>query len=180
MAETQRTIADILSGVPDNTSQLVTPEKIRDIIETMRPRFGSLEFTTPAATTIPGVGTFVKALGTTTAVNLQGISMPVNNRLRYDGAGDVHCHIALSVSFSAASNNQAVDLAIAKNGTVLSHSRLRRNTGNAGTIGSTALHADAMMSQSDYLELFVANQTSTASVTVEFGYLFFLTMPVIS
>lgn len=178
MAETQRTLADLISRLADNATGDVSPEDVRDIVETIRPRFGGL-FITSAAPTLPsGVGVMTKASGTTTATNLHGFTMPASNRLQYNGTVAVHGHIALSVSMlSPSANNQYVRIGIAKNGVVEASSILERKIANAADVGATALHTDVVMNPGDYLEIFLANDTSTNTIQLAYGYLFCMTMP---
>lgn len=178
MPDTQRQLAEITALLADNTTGDISPQNIRDTVETLRNRAGGFSWTVPSATTIPGVSTDVKAAGSTVLGALaDSFDMPTSNRLRYTGAATVAAFVVASLSFSTASSNQQVDMMIAKNGVVIAASRLRRKTGTGGDVGSTAIHADVSLSTNDYLEVFVANQTSTAGVTIELGSLSAFTIP---
>lgn len=108
--------------------------------------------------------------------------MPASNRLRYIGADSRHMHIAVSIMMTAATNNQITRWRVAHyddSGTSLTTnvaSEVQRKVGTATDIGSTALHADLMMDQNDYLELHVANGTGTSNITCDLMYLFALGM----
>lgn len=178
MADTARTKAALAALLADNVTEQISPQDIRDFLETMHPSFGSLYVSTAAETTVSVAGTYVKAAGTTTSVNLHRVTMPANNRLTYTGTPDIHAHIACSLSMTSINNNVTVGVGLAKNGTVLEHSKLNRRVGTGTDVGSTALHADAMMSTNDYLEIFISNETNTGNLQIEYGYLFFLGMMV--
>lgn len=160
----------------DNTTGDISPADLQDLVESLHPSFGSLYFSTPSATTISVATTYYKAAGTTTSVNLHRFTMPSDNRLTYTGTPDIHVHIACSISITAGAASQEVAFRMAKNGTTLAHSEISLVHGTGADVGSTALHSDVSLSTNDYLELWVTNSTSTASVTVQSGYLFAMGM----
>ena len=182
MTDTPRSVADLQVLLADNTVGAISPQDLRDLLASVVQPYGSLHFTTPAPTTPAGAA--LKALGTTTSVNLSGFDMPVSNRLRYTGSVTRHAHIACSVSFTMGGNNKVAGLYIyhfdasADSGAVLDHSHIERFVGTGADIGSTALHADVMMDINDYLEIWVENHTDNAAITIEKGYLFVLGMTV--
>ena len=176
MADTERTLAAMLVLGADNTTGDISPQDYRDGLVSVSPSFGSMYFSTPAATTPAGAGTYLKALGTTTSVNLGGFTMPASNKLLYTGTPDIHVHCACSISMTCASTNKILGFKIAKNGSVFDHSEVHRKVATGSDIGSTALHSDFAMSTNDYVELFLANITDTNTVTIEFGYVFCLGM----
>lgn len=178
MAETQRSLSALLTLLADNTSGDISPEDLRDVVETVRPRFGGLYLTSASATVIGSSGTMVKAAGTTTSTVLNDFTMPTDNRLQYNGVADVHAHIAASCSFTSSVSNTVAALGILKNGTLLPSSRIERKLGTGSDVGAVALHTDAMLTNGDYLELAVELVTATGNVTVSLGYLFAMTMPV--
>jgi hypothetical protein len=172
MADTKRSLAAVLALLADNIAKAISPQDLRDAVVSLSPSFGSMYFSTPAETSITDQSTPTKAAGTTTSVSLSGFDMPANNRLRYTGSPDRHMHIACSLSFTAAANNKLIGLSIAKNGNSLVHSEVRRLVSTGADEGATALHADVMLSTNEYLEVFVSNETDTANLTVQRGYLF--------
>lgn len=159
---------------------------LQDLIVSLTPNYGGLYISTAAATTIGVAGTMVKAAGTTTATNLRGITMPADNRLTYVGnvdpvtgvVPDNHMHIALSFSMTMAGINDNITVGIALNGVVDDASVLTRFVGTGSDRGAAASHTDIMMSENDYLEVFVTNEDATAAVTLEQMYLFALGMAV--
>jgi len=137
---------------------------------------GSYYITSPSLTSIVSANTPVKAAGTTAlSDNTMAylFDMPANNRLRYTGTPDVHAHIAISTSMTASANQKIVELSVYKNGTTkLAHSVVRRFVSTGSDIGSTALHADCMLSTNDYIELWVANGTDDTDITIQYLYVF--------
>lgn len=174
MTDTQRSLSDLLTNLfqDGQSAGAITPQDVRDLIESLSPPYGGLSFVTPAATTIGTPGTLVKAAGTTALTNLRKFTMPVDNRLVYTGVPDRHFHIAMSMSVTTAGTNDDVSIAIAKNGVVVAHSKLTRFMATGTDHGSTASHADFMLSTNDFIELFTTNEDTTSDVTIQQGYLF--------
>jgi hypothetical protein len=173
---TSRTNSELQTLFADNTAGAISPQDLRDFLDSVTPKYGSLYYSTPAATTIAVAGTYYKAAGTTTALNLNEFTMPANNRLTYTGTTDVHLHIAYSLSCTCSGNTQVLGFSLAKNGTNIAESKLTRKVGTGSDVGAVALHWDLTVSTNDYIELFVTNETSTATITIEQGYLFAMTM----
>jgi len=181
MADTQRTIAEMITAFAANTTNAINSQDFRDLIETMRPRHASMHLTTAAATTITVAGTYYKASGTTTALNLDpDFTMPASNRLQYNGAATVHVHVAVTLA-TTGGNSKVLAARVAYNGDATGAdavgSQSTQKTGTGADVVSTALHFDSMMSAGDYLELWVTNETDTTAMTVEDMYFFIMTMP---
>lgn len=174
MPDTQRTLSFLLANVFQDSQPAgaITPQDIRDLIESLSPPYGGLSFVTPTATTIGTPGTMVKAAGATAVTNVRKFTVSGDNRLIYTGVPDRHFHIAMSMSVTTAGTNDDVSIAIAKNGIVVAHSKLTRFMATGADHGSTASHADFMLSTNDFIELFTTNEDTTASVTIQQGYLF--------
>jgi hypothetical protein len=171
---TQRSKADLDALFQDNSSGLITPLRLRDLVETLACTSGSLYITAPAATPISVPGTFTKASGGTTQVDDHRVEMPGDNRLTYMGDATVHIHLVVNLSAQCASNNQVLGFAVAKNGAVVEHSVMEHFIGNATDVKVMAIHADMDMEPNDYVELWVTNYTSTGAVTVKRGYMYFM------
>ena len=134
---------------------------------------GEIYFTTNngTATTIGTIGVFVKAEGVTTfetaSMQFDTGTTTTNNRLRYTGTATKNFHVAMTASYSMGGSKVA-GLAIAKNGTTTGMEKSRiRDSFLAGNVQSTAIHVMPVLSQYDYLEVFVTNHTDTTAVTVE-------------
>ena len=178
MADTQRSLAVLLGTLfkDGQAPAAITPQDVRDLIVSLTPPYGGLYVSSPVATMISTPGTMVKALGTTLATNLRNMTMPTSNRLTYTGAPDRHFHIVASLSLDHGGNNDNISTAIAKNGTVLAHSKLTRFMATGADRGAVACHGDVMLSTNDYLEIFLTNEDESVSVTLEQGYLFAMGM----
>jgi hypothetical protein len=176
MSDTQRTKANLITLYADNTIGAITPQTMRDLIESFACSNASMYVTTPVATTIAVAGTFVKAEGATTLVGAHRGDMPANNRLRFTGTARVHIHLVANLSVKCSSNNQNVSFAIAKNGVVVDHSIMEHLITTGSDVKIMAIHADMDLDPNDYVELWVTNNTSTASVTVQRGYMFWMGM----
>ncbi len=171
MADTKRTSTDLLTNLfqDGQAAASITPADVRDLIVSMISPFGSLAMTTPAATTITVPGTYYKAAGTTTiSTTTESVTDgSVNNRLVYTGTPDRHFQVVVALSMTCASSNQVLGMKIAKNGTVIDESIIRRKVGTGSDVGAAALIADVSLSTNDYVELFVTNETTTGAVTID-------------
>jgi hypothetical protein len=180
MADTRRSKAALAALLADNTTGAISPQDIRDFLESAAPPFGSMYISTAADTSISQTSTYTKVAGTTTLTNADGFDMPANNRLRYTGAPDVHVHVAVTISMTTTGSNQVIFFRVGKNGSAVITdavaSTVARKVGTGADIGSTALHFDTMMSNGDYIELFVANDTSATNAQVDYMYFFALGM----
>lgn len=185
MADTQRSYAEIIALLNVTGGDPMPASLMRDIMHSLQPTFGSLYVTSSAETVIAVQDTFVKVAGTTALSNPSNVhkmDMPANNRLRYTGVSPRHMHIACSIMMTSELNNQVTRWrlyhydASEASGATLVHSEVQRKVGTATDIGSTALHADVVMEENDYLELHVANGTGTGNITCDLMYLFALGM----
>lgn len=172
MVDTVRTVAQLQALLADNVSGDISPQDIRDFLVSCAPPYGTMSRLVAAPTTISTPGTYVKAAGTTQLDTANLFDMPADNRLRYIGTAQRHFHVVVSVSFTVIGNNDVVGLKVAKNGAVIDNSIQRRKVGTGTDIGSTAIHADVAMSQNDYLELFVTNETAAENIQVDELYFF--------
>lgn len=179
MAETQRTLAALLTILADNTTGQISPEDVRDIVETLRAGHAELSLSSSAETSIATVDTFVKAAGTTTlSANAHNWTMPQDNRLTYGGTVARVVHVACSLSMTAAANNKLARLAIAKNGTIVTASEVQRFIATGADVGSTALHSMVSVDPTDYLEVWIANGTDNANMTLTYLNLFVMDMAI--
>ena len=179
-----KTMSEILTffrgGGRANTLNM---SNLREGFSSLKPPWGSISLASTAVTTTSATpGVFVKCEGITQINNTGYLtSMPADNRLVYNGDSTRHFHIAVSVSFfkTGGGATDIIELALALNGTEQTETSVTRTVSNSNNIGSTAVHGDFMMSKDDYIELFVANNTSaSSSVTVDKMYMFMVGMMV--
>lgn len=127
--------------------------------------YASFYFTSKDYTTPDSIGVPLKALGNTTLRYGFGFSH-ADNQLTYDLSTPSKVHITASALIvPTGTGTNSVSLYIAKNGTVDETSKTRLST----TIDGTFAYTDAVfdVSQGDYFEMWVANETDTDKVIVD-------------
>jgi len=183
MAEgTRKTIAALdaqaNADIPDNTTALVSPADVRDMIKdfiaSVESPIGGMHINAgdETETTISTISVFVKAAGTTTAfVKNNLFNMPTSNRLTYIGTINVIVVVSCSISLTTPTNNQIFSIMVAKNGDATSSVSLDTvqslKHGTGVDIGTHTVTGHFELAPNDFLEFFVANDTSTANVTIE-------------
>lgn len=167
MADTQRSISDILTLLADNTSGAISPQDHRDEVVTMRAGHGEIYVSTPAATSFSDDTSYVMGAGTyTLSSGAHNWAMSTNGQLKYTGVADRMVHIAASMSMSSSASNMVPYVAVYKNEAILTPSIIIRKLGAASDIGSSALHAFTTVSTNDYLTIRIRNSTWTTSQTI--------------
>tara|TARA_R110002072_G_scaffold279891_1_gene442074 strand:+ start:340 stop:1188 length:849 start_codon:yes stop_codon:yes gene_type:complete len=118
------------------------------------------------ATTISTQGTAVKVAGTWVVQTESNFTGNTTGRLTYTGSTTEVVSANVSITFShAGSGTDDLAVYIAKNGSVLTASKLTRAvTGNSR--GNVGTFFNVSMATSDYLEVFVANDSDTSNITV--------------
>ena len=179
MGETQRTLADLRILLADNTTQQISAQDLRDLMETLRNGHGEISLTSSTETTITTQDTFVDVAGTfTLSGNAHNFDMDSNGQLRYTGAAARVLHVAITCSFNAASNNKIIRLAAGKNSEVIVSSEAKRFMATGADLGSTAIHTLIDVVTNDYLTLMVANGSDTSNFTMETVAMFAMDMAV--
>jgi hypothetical protein len=118
------------------------------------------------ATTIATQGTPVKVAGTWVVQTESNFTGNTTGRLTYNGSTTEVVSASVSITFShAAGGTDDLAVYIAKNGSVITASKLTRAvTGSAR--GNVGTFFNVSMDTSDYLEVFVANDSDTNNITV--------------
>jgi hypothetical protein len=118
------------------------------------------------ATTIATQSTAVKVAGTWVVQTESNFTGNTTGRLTYTGSTTEVVSASVSITFShAGSGTDNLAVYIAKNGSVLTGSKLTRAvTGSAR--GNVGTFFNVSMATSDYLEVFVANDSDTSNITV--------------
>lgn len=116
-------------------------------------------------TTINTINVPVKAAGTFVTNGTSNFTSDTTGRLTYTGATTETVSVMASVSIDVVGVNQKITIYIAKNGTALSAAKINR-VFDSGDIGNVGIFYNISMTASDYLEVFVANTTSTNDLTV--------------
>lgn len=185
MADTRRTVAEILVLLADNSTGLISEQDLRDAVVSLTPGHGSISMTglpNVTATTISNTTDYFVVDGTTAlSAGPDGFDQPASGQLRYTAAPTRHLHIAASISYKSASANQDVLFqlvhydASAATAIPITSSRIGDRISTATE--STALHTDVMVDSGDYIYLTVRNTTGANNVTIEYMYLFAMSMP---
>jgi hypothetical protein len=119
------------------------------------------------ATTVSATDVEYKAAGITTLDTSvsQKFSMPVDNRLQYDGAinRQFRCTAMLTLT---SGNNVQVGVYFGKNGTPITNSEMYATTDGNGRFENMAVQTVVELSQGDYMEVFVENATNTTDITL--------------
>ena len=171
MVDTQRTKSALATLFADNSSGDISPQDLRDFLETMHLDYGVSYISSSAETTIATVDVFVKAAGTTTSIPTRNFTHNTG-RLTYNGTPTITAFAVCSFSMTAASNSKEIDFEIAQNGTVIANSLIRRKVGTGTDIGAASVQAFIpALATNDYIELWVANHTDNTNVTVELCHL---------
>ncbi len=165
------------TNLPDNTQGLISPEDVRElnknIIASGETPFGGFHLSSSVETVIASPNTFVKAAGTTTVTpNSKQFTMPTDNRLQYIGTLNNRTFVlGVSITMTAASNNQLIHFIVAKNGSVVdaeSITTIQERTHVTGAqAASTSIIGHMTLSQNDFVELFISNESGMANVTIK-------------
>lgn len=170
---TQRTLATLQGLLADNTTGDISPQDLRDLVETLAHDHGELSISSPVETTIDTVDVWKKMAGTTVispGVN-HHFDMPVDNRLRFTGDADRLMHIAVSIGVTPAASNKTLEFMVAKNGNAADVNSLpsviQMTLPNQNITVATTLHAFIPMSPNDYIEVWCRNVTDATNLTAE-------------
>jgi hypothetical protein len=128
---------------------------------------GNIYLTSAVSTSFTSVGTPTKILGTTTSASLFRVSSPASNRLSYTGTKAKHFQVICSLSSIASGNNKDFAFYIVKNGTILPESKQLMKFSSTVDRGSITLSCTVQLSISDYIEVWVENDTDNTSVLIE-------------
>jgi len=177
MTDTMRSLATLATLLEDNLTKNISAQDLRDaVLATIQPGHGELSLDASDDTAIGVQGTFYVVEGTYSLTSpATNWDMNVNGQLRYIGAEDRVVHIAASFS-NAAANQATVEFHVAKDGTPITPSKIKRKMSGSGDIGTGALHAFTTVSTNNYLTVEVANTTGTDDITFHFLNLFAMDM----
>jgi len=118
------------------------------------------------ATTISTAGTPVKASATYVVGIQSGFTGDTTGKIVYNGTSARVAAVHVSATFSpVAANNQEVFIQVAKNGTVEAGSKITRKVDSAESANASTFF-NVSLSQNDYIELYIGNDTSTDNVVL--------------
>lgn len=169
MVDTARTLTDLLSNLFQDGQSAgdISENDVRDLIVSLASAQGGYARNALAATTIVTPGTYVKAAGTTSSHMLYEMTSGIDNRLVYTGTPNRNFLFWGTMSMTTASNNQVVGAKFAKNGVVDDDSVVRRKVGTGADIGAIPILGSFELATNDYVELWVTNETSATTVTLD-------------
>jgi hypothetical protein len=118
-------------------------------------------------TVIAAASTPVKAAGTTTEMAVsQRFTVTATNRATYDGAIARDFRVTVTLSLSSGNNHQ-ISAYVFKNGTAIAESVVNLTTNDGGRLENGMMQATVEMLDTNYIEIFVENNTSATNITVE-------------
>ena len=118
-------------------------------------------------TVISSSGVPVKALGTTTANAINQKFTHTDNRLTYVGGLDRDFQVSSTMTFVTGSN-KVIGMYVAKNGVIIPSSEMYAASGASGRAESIHIQTILNMTNGDYIEIWIENETDTTDITVEF------------
>ena len=117
------------------------------------------------ATVITTQNTPVKVAGTFVTDAAASFTTDATGRLTYTGSTTTVVQFVASVTLVPVGSNQLLTIQLAKNGTPITNAKMTR-TVSSGASGNVSIVFNISMATSDYVELFVANNSSTNDITV--------------
>jgi len=189
MADTSRTVSDMASNLFQDSQAAgsITPQDLRDFLETCQTKQGSIYVSTAAATTIAGAAnvspsslTNMVAVETaatftlSTAPTANEFDMNTDGQLRYTGTPTTNVFFTASVMLEIVTSGVDLELvmAVTKGGTIVTGAktggfcpRVTTNSVPMSVSGFTS------MATNDYLNIFVGNVDSTVNVVARMAQL---------
>ena len=117
------------------------------------------------ATVIAGIGQEVKVAGTTTSAGITSKFTNTDNRATYIGSQTKIFKVSVTASVTSGNGHQ-IGVYIAKNGVVLPESEIYGTANASGRAENIVVQTLVELSENDYIEVFVENNTSVTNVTV--------------
>ena len=174
MAETKRTKADLITNLADNTSGAISPEDIRDVVESWDLSRGGYYWSAFGTTTLtlqgtsgPGGTNYYKIGGTTTARSLNRHTHSSPNRIDYTGTPTIRYNLWAVISFEVDTAGD-IGLQVHKNGVAESAS-YQSIYAAANTRVQATIMLDGTLATSDYLEIFANHQGAAGAVLISVG-----------
>ena len=125
---------------------------------------GNINF---ASTTVtPASTTPVKLLGPTTSEDLFRFASNGSNRIDYLGSKKRFFQVGGSISFQTGDNNIVFIFYIAKNGLIISKSKVLVKSNSGTDVITTPIQTLTEMKNGDWIELFVATDTGSGNVSI--------------
>jgi hypothetical protein len=166
MADTERSLAAILTLLADNSSGAISAQDIRDAVVTLHPGHADMYISASAETSIANLNEWTLIAGTTTTGAVtENWTMSANNTMRLDSIVTRNVLVNCAISMTAAGNNKTYEIAFAKNGSVITASKIQRKIGTGLDVGSAALTHILQMDLNDTISVYVRNTTDDTNFT---------------
>ena len=189
MADTSRTVTDMASNLFQDSQAAgsITPQDLRDFLETCQVKQGSIYISTAGATTIaaqanvtPSSLTNMVAVETggtftlSTAPTANEFDMNTDGQLRYTGTPTTNVFFTASVMLEivTAAVDKELVFAVTKNGTIVTGAKTGGYCPRVHTNSvPMSISGFASMATNDYLNLWVGNVDSTDNVLARMAQL---------
>lgn len=119
------------------------------------------------ATSVASSGVAYKVAGTTTLSSESRRFSHSNNRLTYTGALTKVFYVTAVLSFSSGATN-LIGVYIAKNNSTIAASEAYATANTAGRLENITVQAVVQLSENDYIEVFIENDSAATDITVDF------------
>lgn len=123
-----------------------------------------------AETAIAVQATSVKALNTSTLDGAYRFTMPADNRLTYAGPADTTVHLTATLALQAAVDGHIIAVGFAVNGALVEETVMRVTAAVASDLTPLSLLASLDLEAGDFVEVFIANDSAAANVTIDHGH----------
>ena len=189
MTDTSRTVSDLVTNLFQDSQAAgsITPQDLRDFIETTQTKQGSIYVSTAGATTIAGQAnvtpnslTNMVAVETaatftlSTAPTANEFDMNTDGQLRYTGTPTQNVFFTASVMLEIVTSvvDHELVMAVTKGGTIVTGAKIGgfcpRLTTNSVPMSVSGM---ASMATNDYLNIFVGNVDGTGNVLARMAQL---------
>jgi hypothetical protein len=115
------------------------------------------------ATTITVQGTYYKIAGTTVAIDVNEGFTITNNRAEYIASVSKVFHVDFSITF-VSGNNNVCSIRLYKNGSPIG-SKVKSTANGSGRSENVSGSGAVRLEDSDYVELWITNESSTTAIT---------------
>lgn len=182
MANTPRTLSELLVIAADNSTGNISAQDLRDMLVSLYPSRGALQLVAPASTTITTADTWTRLAGTTALdanVCSTCVTMPENGALQLTKQVEQVVLATASLTFLISNSNRTIAFTFGKNGTPIERAAVSSFYGAQTSGDGYALVTSALIPTlpGDQIELYVKNVNHTDAINsqvLEFSVLGFI------
>jgi hypothetical protein len=132
-----------------------------------RPAFVEAHISAAVQTAIVNPQEWTKVAGTTVLDGARGFDMPQAGRFRFIDSEAGRFGVSFAFSMISAVASDQFRFRVAKNGTTIERSEVRRFVSTPGDVGAAVCQCSVELRAGDFIELFAANWTDADDLTVE-------------